>query len=652
MKRAILSVLMFSACFILTSQIPQGFNYQAVARTSGGSPISNITLQVKVGILSKIDPVDIVWEELHSSVTTDAGGVFNLVIGSGIKQSGSASSFNAIDWTKTPKYLRIQIYYQNSWLTMGNASLWSVPYSMVAGGLSSNITKLSVKGETTNMEEALFEVKNKDGQTVFAVYNEGVRIYVSDGSKGAKGGFAVGGFGTDKAGESTKYLFVNKDSVRIYLDTNPLTKGAKGGFAVGGYDLSKGSGPVQDYLKVSPDSIRMYIDGQVKGMKGGFAVGGFNNSKNLPDNFMLINPDSTRFYVRQFGPGSSSTFGIVGIGLDQSQTSLLNANPDTVGIAGVLNVQNNLQVNGNINYTGQVNLIAPEIQTLQPVNVTANSAIFGGMILNTGGSVVIVSGICWSTSPNPTVKLATKTTDGSTTEQFTSTITGLAPNTTYYVRAYATNANGTGYGNEIIISTLLAGNKVTDYDGNNYNVVYIGTQTWLASNLRATHLNDGTAIPNVTDDGDWMNLSTTGYSWYNNDQVTYADYGPLYNWATVNTGLLCPTGWHVPSETEGNSMLTYLGGGFVAGGSLKEAGFTHWLTPNTGATNSTGFTALPGGMRNASGPFISVGENAFFWSSSRLSTDPSFAILFYSVSEMFYQTMLQNAGMSVRCIKN
>lgn len=289
------------------SQIPQGFNYQAVAHTTSGGPISSTTIQVKMGILSDTLIPVVVYEELHSSIKTNVNGVFNVVIGTGVKQSGSAASFSQINWNAAPLYLKVQINYQGTWKVMGNAKLWSVPYSMIAGDLAGAVKKLSVAGQTSTNDEALFEVKNKYGQTVFAVYNEGVRVYVSDGAKGLKGGFAVGGFGTDKA-ESTKYMFVGKDSIRIYLDTNPLTKKMKGGFAVGGYDLTKGV--VQDYLDVNSDSVRIYIDSNpaTKKLKGGFAVGGYDMTKGEDAKFLKVTPDSTRIVtsdtLKGFGVGN------------------------------------------------------------------------------------------------------------------------------------------------------------------------------------------------------------------------------------------------------------------------------------------------------------------------------------------------------------
>ncbi len=274
------------------SQIPQGFNYQAVARNSSGVPIVNQSLPVRMTIQSDSLGGTIFWQELHASVITNNNGVINLVLGKGTRQTASTlATFSAIDWSVTPKFLKVEIDY-NGWKTMGVSRLQSVPYAMVAGDLEGPLKKLFVSGETTGQNEALFEVKNRDGQTVFAVYNEGVRVYVSDGAKALKGGFAVGGFGTDKA-ESTKYLFVGKDSVRIYLDNNPMTKKLKGGFAVGGYDMTKGT--VQDYLDVSCDSVRIYIDNNpdTKKLKGGFAVGGYDLTKGIIDNYLNVNTDAS-----------------------------------------------------------------------------------------------------------------------------------------------------------------------------------------------------------------------------------------------------------------------------------------------------------------------------------------------------------------------
>jgi hypothetical protein len=280
MKTKLLIMILLSFVFgLVSSQMPQGFNYQAIARDGSGNPIVGTALPTRITIQADSLGTSIIWQELHSSVTSNSFGLITLPLGKGARQTPSTvATFNDIDWSVTPKFIKTEIFYGGSYKTMGITRLWSVPYAMIAGDLAGSVKKLAVEGETSGLEEALFEVKNKDGQTIFAVYNEGVRIYVSDGAKAKKGGFAVGGFGTDKA-ESTKYLFVGKDSVRIYLDTNPLTKGKKSGFAVGGYDLTKQT-TIEDYLFVTRDSTRVYVnEGSGKAKKGGFAVGGFDMTK-------------------------------------------------------------------------------------------------------------------------------------------------------------------------------------------------------------------------------------------------------------------------------------------------------------------------------------------------------------------------------------
>jgi uncharacterized protein (TIGR02145 family) len=195
---------------------------------------------------------------------------------------------------------------------------------------------------------------------------------------------------------------------------------------------------------------------------------------------------------------------------------------------------------------------------------------------------------------------------------------------------------------------------VTDYQGNVYNTVKIGSQCWLKQNLRATKYNDGTNIPNVTNDGAWYDLTTPAYCWYENNYSTYGSvYGALYNWYAVNTGKLCPVGWHVPSDVEWTQLSDFLGGEGVAGGKLKETGTTYWNSPNTGATNVSGFTALPGGCRSYLEGFYSLKISGNWWSSSE--EDANYALdrnLNYNLSQL--STMIDNKwwGLSVRCVKD
>ncbi len=286
-------------------------------------------------------------------------------------------------------------------------------------------------------------------------------------------------------------------------------------------------------------------------------------------------------------------------------------------------------------------------------DITLTTATCGGNITSDGGASVTARGVVWSTAENPTLDSNTGiTTDGSGTGSFTSNLTDLTPGTTYYVRAYATNTIGTSYGEYV---TFLTDETITDVDGNTYKVIKIGNQIWMTENLKTTHYNDGTAIPLVTDNTAWGNLNTPGYCWYNNDATAYKDtYGALYNWYAVNTGKLAPTGWHVPTIAEWTTLTDYLGGKSVAGGKLKETGTTHWTSPNTGATNETGFTALPGGDRYfSSGNFNDVGNYGFWWS----ATEPFVANAFYccmsnSKSSVYSSCYDAALGYSVRCVRD
>ena len=200
----------------------------------------------------------------------------------------------------------------------------------------------------------------------------------------------------------------------------------------------------------------------------------------------------------------------------------------------------------------------------------------------------------------------------------------------------------------------------TDGDGNNYPVIQIGTgkcspQIWMAENLKTTKFKDGTTpIPNVTENAAWGVLSAPAYCCYNNETAYKTIYGALYNWYTVSTGNLCPTGWHVPTDAEWTTLTTYfLGGESVAGGKLKETGTFHWTSPNTGATNETGFTALPGGYRSPDGGFCCTGIYGKWWSASE--PDASNAWVRYlgnSSSDISRSLFNKNYGLSVRCLKN
>jgi uncharacterized protein (TIGR02145 family) len=202
--------------------------------------------------------------------------------------------------------------------------------------------------------------------------------------------------------------------------------------------------------------------------------------------------------------------------------------------------------------------------------------------------------------------------------------------------------------------TSVPAQTVIDSDGNKYPVITIGKQIWIAENLKTTKFNDGKAIPLVTSDNAWKTIETPAYCWLNNDIANKEIYGALYNWYSVNTKKLCPKGWHVPSKTEWEDMIIFLGDENIAGAKLKEAGQDHWKNSILISTNEFGFTALPGGLRLMEGNFPEFASSyAVWWSTTEFSKIAAWNRgLFFSSSKVYGGNDNKKNGFSVRCIKD
>jgi len=197
--------------------------------------------------------------------------------------------------------------------------------------------------------------------------------------------------------------------------------------------------------------------------------------------------------------------------------------------------------------------------------------------------------------------------------------------------------------------------SMTDQDGNTYKTIVIGTQEWMAENLRASHYRNGDSIPVVMNDAQWQNLKTGASCWYKNDSSTFnCPYGKLYNgYAVADARNLCPVGWHIPSNAEWTTLTTFLGGVELAGGKMKSTGTLFWESPNFAADNSSGFSGLPGGYRNDGGTFYSVGNYGGWWSSSEGNTHYAWErYLSYLNGSVFRSNGDKARGLSVRCLRD
>jgi uncharacterized protein (TIGR02145 family) len=194
---------------------------------------------------------------------------------------------------------------------------------------------------------------------------------------------------------------------------------------------------------------------------------------------------------------------------------------------------------------------------------------------------------------------------------------------------------------------------VVDIDGNIYKTVNINNKIWITENLRTTSYNDGVNIPLTTDADKWNNLKSDGFCWYNNDDSYKDTYGAIYNGYAIVKGNLCPDGWHIPSVDEWRELSSALGDSTIAGGKMKEAGADHWLSPNKGADNSSGFDGLPSGIRYFEGTFSSIQTYTAIWSSTETSDDNLWSAgLYYADSGLSLNHKNKRYGFSVRCIKN
>jgi uncharacterized protein (TIGR02145 family) len=289
------------------------------------------------------------------------------------------------------------------------------------------------------------------------------------------------------------------------------------------------------------------------------------------------------------------------------------------------------------------------VTTSSITDITVADARAYGNVLSDGGSLISSRGVCWSTSLNPTVDLTTRTNDGNTQGVFSSKITGLLPNTTYFVRAYVTTSAGTQYGAQISFRTEPT--------------ITIGTQVWTQKNLNVTRFRNGDIITWGLDSALWTKTNQTvmpARCWYKDDSVTNAaTYGRLYNWYAVNDPRgLCPTGWHVPTKREWISLINFVKDnidvvGSNTGGKMKSTGNQYWWNPNTGATNSSGFSGLPGGMRYQNANFYQIQGEGFWWSSTEEFANTAFnSRLYHSSSDALVRSEDKRSGLSVRCVKD
>jgi uncharacterized protein (TIGR02145 family) len=355
-------------------------------------------------------------------------------------------------------------------------------------------------------------------------------------------------------------------------------------------------------------------------------------------------------------------------------STIRNLSPETVYyIKAYASDETQTEYGGELEVT-TTSPVIPTLYSSQAYHITATSAVSGGAILSDGGLEITARGVCWSAHHTPTIH-DDHTVDGTGSGSFESELTGLESYTVYFLRAYATNSLGTGYGENFAFITLWDNSPVEDIDGNVYSTFQLGDNVWMAENLKVIHFSDGTPIDHVENSADWNNLGidSKAYSFYENSDSSFAVFGGLYTWAAAMNGEVrtdnydeeiqgvCPEGWHLPTESEWKQLEQDLGmseldvrdkgwRGWTEGGKLKQTGTSLWIDPNEGATNESGFTALPGGMRAADGVFSSRDTFAAYWSSTGFDSQAWIRALHADNAKILREEYPVNSGLSVRCV--
>ncbi|MBM3444513.1 MAG: hypothetical protein FJX83_05925 [Bacteroidetes bacterium] len=303
---------------------------------------------------------------------------------------------------------------------------------------------------------------------------------------------------------------------------------------------------------------------------------------------------------------------------------------------------------------------SPKLTTNSVTSITSTSAVSGGNITSDGGFSITARGVCWSTTPSPTVN-SSKTVDGAGIGNFVSQLVGLKSLTNYFLRAYATNSFTTVYGEQITFSTPIGslftnGAGVTDVEGNSYKTVVIGTQEWMGENLKVTKLRDGTSIPNLISKTEWAGTNSPAYCNFFNEPAKGETYGKLYNYYTViDNRNLCPIGWHVPTFDEFLLLENHLGAS-EAGKLMKSSiGWNFWSDSLQGnGNNLSGFNGLPGGRRGGIAEnFQDDASIGYWWTTTEFSSSTAKCIALSRENYLMGRVVHNKInGLSVRCIKN
>ena len=519
MKKLITMTIMVLAVATLMAQTPEKLTYQAVVRNAGNALVTNTQVSVRVSVLQGSANGSAVYVETLTA-TTNANGLMTVEIGGGNAQQGV---FADINWANGPYFLKSETDPNggSNYSVTSTQQLLSVPYALYAKAAGNGFS-----GDYNDLTNA-----------------PAVPTSLSQLTNDA-------GFVTAAGCESVSLCDL-QDTLAALRDTITLLQAT----------VEALTNPYIESTPMVTTTVVSYIT-QTSAYCGGIVTSMSNDPVTERGICWGINPQ----------PTISGTHTNEGAGVGSFTGLMSGLTPNTTYYARAYATNSLGTAYGQqVTFTtNDVTAVAelPTVITSPVTNIIQNHAMCGGMVTADGGAPVTERGVCWSTSANPSV-MGQHSSDGSGLGEFTSNVAGLTVNTTYYVRAYATNSAGTAYGETLSFTPGVScpgTPTVTDYDGNTYNTVQIGTQCWMKENLKTTHYSDGTNIPVGS-----ILTTSTSYCYYPGNTPTNKNfYGMLYNWTAVMNGAtqsnsvpsgvqgICPTGWHVPSDAEFTTLTNYL----------------------------------------------------------------------------------------------
>ena len=599
-----IKILTFISAVILTAslwaQAPNKMSFQTVVRNNLGKLVVNKSIGVRLSILKTSSTGTAVYVETHTK-TSNVNGLLTLEVGTGTVTSGT---FTTINWAQGPYFLKTEMDVNggSNYTITGVTEFVSVPYAL--NSKTSDATKTLSNGANVGdmnyWNGTTWVPLNKGAQGQFLIFCDG------------KPTWANNGVCPDPIATLDCSLASHNGTLTAYTAASGITSvipytGGNGGTHNGQVISSTGVTGLTATLQ-----------------SGTFANGNGNLTYTIT--------------------GTPATSGTASFALNiGGKTCVINRSVVLpVGALGTLDCAN-VTNNGTLTATSAAS------------GVTSVISYTGGNGGAHNGQVVTSTGVNGLTATLPTGTFA----NGN--DSLTYTITGTPA--TSGTASFALDIGG----KTCIVTRTVAiapqtigipGPNITDVENNTYKTVQIGTQAWMAENLKTSKYSDGTTIPNITDNTQWKNNTTGAWAYYNNDATNNAKYGKLYNWYAVSKTTngnknVCPTGWHVPTDAEWTVLTDYLGGASVAGGKLKEVGTTNWDSPNTDATNTSLFTGLPGGFRNTNGNYEDIGIFGSWWSSTEGNAGSAWfrSLIFNSGLASSYSTN-KKYGFSVRCLRD